>query len=73
MTAPDLLELKLVDEIVPEPAGGAHEDWDTSAANLGQALRRALNDYVTMAPQQLIDDRYVKFRRMGNFFTEAKV
>jgi acetyl-CoA carboxylase carboxyl transferase subunit alpha len=71
MTAPDLLDLKLVDEIVPEPPGGAHEDWDGAAANLGSALKAALKSFANQSPEQLINDRYHKFRRMGNFFTEA--
>ena len=73
MTASDLLDLKLVDEVVPEPAGGAHEDWDAAAANLSAALKRVLADFANSTPQQLINDRYQKFRRMGNFFTEAPV
>lgn len=71
MTAPDLLELKLVDEIVPEPPPGAHEDWDTAAANLGAALKRSLELFADLTPERLINDRYNKFRHMGNFFTEA--
>jgi acetyl-CoA carboxylase carboxyl transferase subunit alpha len=71
MTAPDLLELRLVDEIVPEPGGGAHIDYDGAAASLGEALTRALENFAGRTPTELIDDRYVKFRNMGNFFTEA--
>jgi acetyl-CoA carboxylase carboxyl transferase subunit alpha len=70
ITAPDLKELGLVDDIVPEPGEGAHTDYDTSAENLRAALRRTLDELSGMAPQALIDERYDKFRRMGNFFTE---
>ena len=70
ITAPDLKELGLVDEIVPEPGEGAHTDYDTSAENLRVALKRTLDELSGMAPQVLIDERYDKFRRMGNFFTE---
>jgi acetyl-CoA carboxylase carboxyl transferase subunit alpha len=71
MTAPDLLGLKLVDEIVPEPAGGAQADWDASSESLRGYLRRTLEQMAPLTPAQLIDDRYAKFRRMGNFFHEV--
>jgi acetyl-CoA carboxylase carboxyl transferase subunit alpha len=70
ITAPDLKELGLVDEIVPEPGEGAHTDHDTAAENLRGALRKTLDELRTMSPEQLIADRYDKFRLMGNFFTE---
>ena len=73
LTAPDLLELKLIDAIVPEPGEGAHEDYDQAATHLSEALKGTLSELVGMSATQLIDDRYVKFRRMGNFFTEVKV
>jgi acetyl-CoA carboxylase carboxyl transferase subunit alpha len=71
LTAPDLLELRLVDGIVPEPGEGAHTDYDAAAANLRVALDQALKALHVSSPKQLIDDRYAKFRGMGNFFTEA--
>jgi acetyl-CoA carboxylase carboxyl transferase subunit alpha len=70
ITAPDLMELGLVDEIVPEPGEGAHTDHDVAAENLRGALRRTLDELRTMTPERLIADRYDKFRLMGNFFTE---
>jgi acetyl-CoA carboxylase carboxyl transferase subunit alpha len=73
MTAPDLLELGIIDGIVPEPPGGAHNDPDQAAEALRTTLREALGALSGMAPQQLIDDRYQKFRRMGSFFTESAV
>jgi len=71
MTAPDLLELGIIDGIVPEPAGGAHNDPDAAAESLRGTLREALECLGAMSPQELIDDRYDKFRRMGSFFTDA--
>ena len=68
ITAPDLLQLKLVDEIVPEPEGGAHYDHEGAAKLLEPFLARALDELSRLAPQQLIDQRYEKFRRMGQFF-----
>lgn len=70
LTAPDLLQLKLIDGIVPEPAGGAHEDHQEAAENLRTTLRESLRELKAMSPAQLIEDRYQKFRRMGSFFEE---
>ncbi len=71
MTAPDLLELGLIDGIVPEPGEGAHSDPDNAAEAVGLVLREALLELAGMSPQQLIDERYAKFRNMGAFFTES--
>jgi len=68
ITAPDLLGLKLIDEVVPEPAGGAHNDYEAAAKLLDPVLDRALRDLAPLTPQQLIDRRYQKFRAMGQFF-----
>jgi acetyl-CoA carboxylase carboxyl transferase subunit alpha len=72
LTAPDLLELGIIDKIVPEPGEGAHTDYDQAATLLAAALKTTLSELSAMKPTELIDDRYLKFRRMGNFFTEAK-
>ncbi len=71
LAAPNLLELGIVDGIVPEPAGGAQNDYDQAAEALRIALRGALSELSRMTVEQLIDDRYEKFRRMGNFFSEG--
>jgi len=71
MTAQDLLDLGLIDGIVPEPGEGAHSDPDKAADALRQTLRNALAELSPMSPRQLIDERYEKFRRMGSFFTES--
>jgi acetyl-CoA carboxylase carboxyl transferase subunit alpha len=68
ITGKDLLELELIDEIVPEPEGGAHTDHDAAAAMLDEALARSLNEVSKLSPEQLLDERYQKFRRMGQFF-----
>jgi acetyl-CoA carboxylase carboxyl transferase subunit alpha len=68
ITGKDLLELELIDEIVPEPEGGAHSDYDAAARLLDEALTRALNEVSKLSPQQLVEQRYQKFRRMGQFF-----
>ncbi|MHB8539482.1 MAG: acetyl-CoA carboxylase carboxyltransferase subunit alpha [Candidatus Acidiferrales bacterium] len=69
ITATDLLDLKLIDEIVPEPEGGAHLDYDATARLLDEALTRGLDEISTFAEGQLIENRYEKFRRMGECFT----
>ncbi len=71
LTAPDLLRLELIDGIIPEPGEGAHEDYDRAAEFLLQALNASIAELKGMAPEQLIAHRVEKFRRMGNFFTEA--
>ena len=72
ITARDLNELGIVDEIVPEPEGGAHLDHEGSAALLDRVLDRALRDLVSLTPTELLERRYVKFRRMGLFFETAR-
>jgi len=70
LTAPDLLSLGLIDGIVPEPGEGAHTDPDNAADALRMMLRIGLSELTGLSEQQLIDERYEKFRRMGSFFTE---
>ncbi|MEJ5370009.1 MAG: acetyl-CoA carboxylase carboxyltransferase subunit alpha [Bryobacteraceae bacterium] len=71
LTAPDLLRLGLIDGIIPEPGEGAHEDWDRAAELLLQAVNASISEFQGMTPEQLVAQRVEKFRRMGNFFTEA--
>lgn len=70
LTAPDLLNLGLVDAIVPEPPGGAQEDLATAVELVRVQIRSALAEMSGMSAQQLIEQRYRKFREMGNFFEE---
>jgi acetyl-CoA carboxylase carboxyl transferase subunit alpha len=69
--ATDLLEMKLIDGIVSEPPGGAHLDPGAAIASLRQVLKQALEELSGLAPEQIIEQRYTKFRHIGNFFTEA--
>lgn len=69
ITAPDLLDLKLIDEIVSEPDGGAHLDHDATARLLDEPLTRALAEVSQLSEKDLIANRYEKFRRMGECFT----
>lgn len=72
ITAKDLLELGVIDEVVPEPLGGAHNDPAAAAEALGDALARHLDELSGLSPEQLRDDRYARFRRMG-VFAEGEV
>ncbi len=68
LTAEDLNALGMIDAIIPEPPGGAQDDWDTAAANLRQHLAGSLRELSIMSGDQLVEHRYAKFRKMGNFF-----
>jgi len=67
LTSHDLIRLGVVDEIVPEPEGGAHRDHDLAAANLGAALRRNLKRALETPIDDLLKERHAKFRKLGNF------
>jgi acetyl-CoA carboxylase carboxyl transferase subunit alpha len=67
LTAQDLLKLGVVDEVVPEPEGGAHRDYDSAAATLGLALRQNLESLLEQPIEQVLKKRYKKFRALGNF------
>jgi acetyl-CoA carboxylase carboxyl transferase subunit alpha len=67
----DLMALGLIDGIIAEPAEGAHTDADKAAEFVKDAIRSALADLTSRSSKELIDDRYNKFRRMGNFFAES--
>jgi acetyl-CoA carboxylase carboxyl transferase subunit alpha len=68
LTAEDLLELGLIDGIVPEPPGGAHEDPDLAAEHLRTELTKWLAQLTPLSASELVEKRYEKFRKMGNFF-----
>jgi acetyl-CoA carboxylase carboxyl transferase subunit alpha len=67
VTAPDLLKLGVIDAIVPEPVGGAHRNWDATAASLREALREQLWQLRSKSEVELIEERQEKFRRIGVF------
>jgi acetyl-CoA carboxylase carboxyl transferase subunit alpha len=70
LTARDLAGFGITDEIVPEPSGGAHRDHDLAARSVGDAIARHLAELGRLAPDQLVTDRYRKFRAMGVFTAE---
>jgi acetyl-CoA carboxylase carboxyl transferase subunit alpha len=67
ITAPDLLELGCVDAIVEEPPGGAHQDHDEAARMLDRALYEAVVGLDGLTRDELREDRYQRFRRLGSF------
>jgi acetyl-CoA carboxylase carboxyl transferase subunit alpha len=67
ITAQDLKKLNIIDEIVPEPSGGAHADPAAAAELLSPYLEKALRELMKLKPAQLVDERYKKFRKMGVF------
>lgn len=67
MSSPNLLESKLVDEVIPEPAGGAHYDWDQSAESVKAAILKALPSLQKLSTSQLLEKRYQRFRSFGIF------
>ena len=67
MTAPDLLELGIVDRVVEEPPGGAHQDPRGAAKLLDAAMSDALAELLQLTPDELVEQRYQRFRAMGAF------
>jgi acetyl-CoA carboxylase carboxyl transferase subunit alpha len=70
ITAPDLLAMHIVDEIVPEPPGGAHSDPATAARLVDEAVRRALDAVSGLDRAARLEQRYEKFRNMGRLGSE---
>ena len=65
MTARDAFEFGVVDELIDEAPGGAHRDPALTAENVRAALRRQLAALSQLTPEQLVEDRYQKFRKLG--------
>jgi acetyl-CoA carboxylase carboxyl transferase subunit alpha len=67
LTATDLLDLGIIDEVVPEPLGGAHQDHEAAIANLRSTIARQLDDLCDQPIDKLLEKRYEKFRKIGEF------
>jgi len=67
LSAPDVLELKVIDSIVPEPVGGAHRDKDASAELLKTAVKEQLAELQKLSSKKLLEARFEKYRNMGTF------
>lgn len=70
LTARDLSGFGISDEVVPEPPGGAHRDHDLAAKYVGDAIARHLSELVRLSPEEIVADRYRKFRAMGVYTAE---
>jgi acetyl-CoA carboxylase carboxyl transferase subunit alpha len=66
LTAPHLLDLGIIDGIVKEPLGGAHSNFDAAAAALKEAVVEAFSELSDLSAEQLVEERYQKFARMGS-------
>ena len=67
LTARDLLEHKLIDEVIPEPMGGAHQNHQEALLTVRDAIARNLNELTAMPMETLLEARYAKFRQIGDF------
>lgn len=67
LTARDLLDLKLIDGVIPEPLGGAHRDFEQTAESIRKVIGGALEELKLLSKKELLDERYDKFRKMGVF------
>lgn len=67
ITAQDLLEMEVIEEIIPEPRGGAHRDYEATASAIKEAIVRHLEELSIMHADELLEDRYRKFRKIGKF------
>ena len=70
LTAQDLLDMGLIDEIVREPLGGAHRDPAKTASAIKESIKKHLKELSALAPAALIEARYEKYRKIGAFSTE---
>ncbi|TJY39729.1 acetyl-CoA carboxylase carboxyltransferase subunit alpha [Cohnella pontilimi] len=71
ITAKHLLDFGVIEEIIPEPQGGAHRDVEKQASAIREAVWRQLQQLMLMSSAELIEDRYAKFRKIGAFTTAA--
>jgi acetyl-CoA carboxylase carboxyl transferase subunit alpha len=65
LTAKDLLEMHICDEVVPEPPGGAHAEWDEAAGFLAEALDRTLSELCALPVERLLEERWAKYDAIG--------
>jgi acetyl-CoA carboxylase carboxyl transferase subunit alpha len=72
LSATDLLELKVIDKIIPEPIGGAHKDPDKQALILKEEILNALDELEKLNQEELIEKRIHKFRVMGEYLSQIE-
>jgi acetyl-CoA carboxylase carboxyl transferase subunit alpha len=71
IAAPDLGKLNLIDEVIPEPRGGAHHDHVKSATNFRDAVLAQIKQVQTLSTEEMLDQRYQKFRKYGDWNGDA--
>jgi len=71
ITAKDNLEMGFCDEVIPEPPGGAQNDYDAAASSVAEVLEKHLTELEKLPLQQLLDERYKKFRTMARYYQEV--
>lgn len=71
LTAQDLLSFKIIDDIIPEPSGGAHMDIEQAARNISEKVMEAIEELKTKTPGKLVEERYKRLKRIGSFVEEA--
>lgn len=71
LDAPTLAKFGIVNEVIPEPFGGAHHSPEKAAETLGYELQKHLNDLKSLSPEKLLDTRYERFRNMGEYAETA--
>lgn len=70
LTATDLLNAGVIDEVIPEPVGGAHRDYHEAATNVKETVSRHIEELKGVTEENLLSERYRRFRRMGSFMEE---
>ncbi|MBM7714817.1 acetyl-CoA carboxylase carboxyl transferase subunit alpha [Siminovitchia sp. FSL H7-0308] len=73
ITAPDLKELEIIDEIIPEVKGGAHRDMEKQAVEIDKVMTKALRELLEKSPEDLIKERYLKYKKMGKYIQQKAV
>lgn len=71
-TAQDLLDFGVINDVIPEPSGGAHRDPQAAAKNIKEAVLKAVEELSTKPPGKLVEERYRKLRKMGSFIEEQQ-
>jgi len=71
LTAQDLLRFKIIDDIIPEPSGGAHMDIEQTARNISDRVMETIEELKTKTPGKLVEERYKRLKKIGSFIEEA--
>jgi acetyl-CoA carboxylase carboxyl transferase subunit alpha len=71
LTAQDLLRFKIIDEIIPEPSGGAHMDAEQTAKNISDKILETIEELKAKTPGKLVEERYKRLKKIGSFVEEA--